>query len=156
MDDLARILAFLDRVGLSAIATSLPPDTFLPAIEIRNGALLYDPARMARPGDLLHEAGHVAVTAPELRGTLSTVADDPGEEMAAIAWSYAAALAAGIGPAAVFHADGYRGGGDALLQAFADGAGPGTPLLGWFGMTREPGGPPRDAPDFPAMARWLR
>jgi len=156
MSDLDRILAFLDRIGIAVVAMPLPGDTFLPAIEIHDGALRYDPDRLARPGDLLHEAGHIAVTDPERRARLSQVEGDPAEEMAAIAWSYAAALAAGIDPRVVFHEAGYRGGGDALATAFANGHGPGTPMLGWFGMTREPGGPPRDAPDYPMMGHWLR
>ena len=156
MTDLDRILGFLERIGISAVAMALPRDTFLPAIDIHDGALLFDPARLDTPGDLLHEAGHIAVTDPALRPTLSVVSADPAEEMAAMAWSYAAALAAAVDPATVFHAAGYRGGGESLALAYAAGGGPGVPMLAWYGMTREPGGPPRDAPYFPAVARWLR
>jgi hypothetical protein len=34
----------------------------------------------------------------------------PGEEMAAIAWSYAACVHLGLEPTVVFHSDGYKGG----------------------------------------------
>ena len=35
--------------------------------------------------------------------------EDAGEEMGAIAWSYAAALHIGLDPRVVFHEDGYKG-----------------------------------------------
>src|ERR1700754_3402513 len=102
----ADILAFLDRIGIPAEAEAVPEGSFLPAITIRNGTLLFDPARLEWPGDLLHEAGHIAVTDPALRPTLCEVRSDPAEEMAAICWSYAAALEIGLDPSVVFHEHG--------------------------------------------------
>ena len=121
-------------------------------IAVREGVLVVDPARLAYPGDLLHEAGHLAVCDPALRDALADVSDDPGEEMAAIAWSYAAARHLELDPAVLFHADGYRGGGDLLIAAFEGRGGPGVPLLQWWGMTRGWDG----EPPFPHMLRWLR
>jgi hypothetical protein len=152
-----QILAFLDRIGIPVVMEALGDDTLLPAMTVRGGALLVDPARLTLPGDLLHEAGHVAVTDPALRATLSEFPSDPGEEMAAIAWSYAAAIAIGIDPRIVFHDDGYRGGGGYLADAFNGGMFPGMPLLQWYGMTldRRTAEERGEAP-FPHMLRWLR
>ena len=153
----AQITAFLDRIGIPIIIEALDEDTLLPAMTVRRGALVIDPARLTWPGDLLHEAGHIAVTDPALRPTLTELPSDPAEEMAAIAWSYAAATEIGIDPKIVFHDDGYRGGGGYLADAFSGGMFPGMPMLQWFGMTldRRTAEERGEAP-FPYMLRWLR
>ncbi len=148
---IARILAFLAEIGIPAVREPVTGDSFLPGTLVRNGTLVFDPA-LPYPGDLLHEAGHIAVTASELRPGLCEVANDPAEEMAAIAWSYAAALAIGIDPAVVFHPHGYRGGSAAILENFAVGRYFGVPMLQYYGMTAEKAGPAV----YPAMSSWLR
>ena len=155
--DTIRILDFLAEIGIPVSRGGIAGDSFLPGIEIRSGGLVLDPARPYHPGDLLHEAGHVAVTDPADRPTLCAVRDDPGEEMAAIAWSYAAARAIGIDTRTLFHPDGYLGGGEALALAFDNGAGPGPPMLQYFGMAAEPHqAATLGLPAYPQMARWLR
>jgi hypothetical protein len=153
----ADILAFLDRIGIRAEAEAVPEDSFLPAITIRDGALLFDPARLEWPGDLLHEAGHIAVTDPALRPTLCDVPSDPAEEMAAICWSYAAALEIGLDPSVVFHEHGYRGDGAWLTETFTGGSYIGLPMLHYLGLAADR----RRAEElgvapFPKMLRWLR
>jgi hypothetical protein len=104
------IAGFLTAIGLEITPAVLSDDTFLPGLTIDRGTLLIDESKLAYPGDLLHEAGHIAVTAPDKRGQLGKNAGyDAGHEMAAIAWSYAAALHIGIDLTIVFHPDGYRG-----------------------------------------------
>lgn len=156
MDDLESlmpILRFLRGIGIPVDAVSLPADGFLPAIEVRDGRLLYDPDRLQYPGDLLHEAGHIAVTDPAIRATVSEFASDGGDEMAAIAWSYAAALTIGIDPRVVFHDHGYRGDGQWLAETFADGRYIGLPMLQYYGLARLPAD---DGAPYPAMVKWLR
>jgi len=153
---IARIVAFLETIGIAARAAPGSAGAPIPGASIRDGVLLYDPA-LPHPGDLLHEAGHIAVTDPARRPTLCEPPRDAAEEMAAIAWSYAAALAAAIDPVLVFHAHGYRGGGGYLIAAMEGGGGPGVPMLQYFGMTASS----RDAEalgraPFPQMTRWLR
>lgn len=153
----ARILAFLGEIGIAVEFADLPGETFLPGMAVRRGTLIVDPERLQWPGDLLHEAGHIAVSDPALRSACDDVSPDPGEEMAAIAWSYAAARAAGIDTRTLFHADGYLGGGEALAAAFDRGAGPGPPMLQYFGMSAEPHqAAALGLPAYPRMARWLR
>ncbi|WP_132898497.1 hypothetical protein [Sphingomonas sp. PP-CC-3A-396] len=67
-----------------------------------------------------------------LRDTLSKVGDDPAEEMAAIARSYAAAMAIGVQVRTLFQA-GYKGGPDYLIAAFARGSFIGLPMLQYGG-----------------------
>lgn len=96
VEQIARIVTFLNNIGIPTAEATLPEDTVLPAMTVRDGVLLYDPARLERPGDLLHEGGHIAVTDPALRATVSDFDEDRGgDEMAATAWSWAAAIAAG-------------------------------------------------------------
>lgn len=149
-----RILDFLRGIGVPIEIGPLPAPTVLPGIDVRFGKLLIDPDRLGWPGDLLHEAGHIAVTDPAKRDTLEAIPHDPGEEMAAIAWSYAAALAADVDPRLVFHEAGYRGGGGWIADNFAEGRFLGVPMLQWFGMARERG--EDGEPAFPHMLRWLR
>jgi len=154
---LQRMAEFLRGIGIEVRAATLDADTPCPGLWVERGAVLVDEARLAYPGDLLHEAGHVAVCDPAARAGLAAVTDDPGEEMAAIAWSYAAARQLGIDPTVVFHDAGYVSGGGYLASAFDAGGGPGTPLLAWFGMTLETrAAAEAGASPFPHMMRWLR
>jgi hypothetical protein len=148
------IISFLRGIGIG-IAVEPLPDSFLPGLAVRDGGLVIDPDRLKWPGDLLHEAGHIAVTDPARRPGLSAVPDDPGEEMAAIAWSWAAAKAIGLAPEILFH-DEYRAGGRNLIENFSSGRDVGVPMLVWFGMTG--GWKPREEgrAAFPLMDRWLR
>lgn len=155
---LPKILAFLDEAGVRVVAEPLAEDGFLPAIVIRAGVLVYDPDRLEWPGDLLHEAGHIAMTDPELLATVEYFGEEPGkidgDEIGAMAWSYAAALAAGIDPHVVFHQHGYRGSGAWYVETFATSPlPPGLPMLQYYGLARFKD---EDGDKFPAMKRWLR
>ena len=152
-DQTATIVAFLRGVGIAVEEAALPDDGFLPAIAVKDGVLFYDPARLQWPGDLLHEGGHLAVTDPALRPTVSEFDSNGGDEMAAMAWSYAAALAAGIDPRVVFHDHGYRGGGGHIAEGYADKRYIGLPMLQYYGLARFPHD---EGAPYPAMIRWLR
>ncbi|MEJ2818617.1 hypothetical protein [Caulobacter sp. CCG-8] len=150
-----RIVAFLRRIGVPVEVASLDGETFLPGVVVAAGRLRVDPARLAWPGDLLHEAGHVAVGDPARPD--DGVSDDPGEEMAAIAWSYAAALEIGLSPDVLFHAGGYRGGAKALIENFAEGGYVGVPMLAMWGLTREPHRAKATGErPYPHMLAWRR
>ena len=147
---------FLAGIGIPTQEVELTTDTFLPGILIQNGGLLLDPAKLRYPGDILHEAGHLAVTPAAERAQLAgnVMAGKPdqngtdGEEIVAMLWSYAAAQASGVPPEIVFHPDGYRKSSDWILNNFRQGIYPGLPLLVWMGLTTNE--------DFPRMTRWLR
>jgi hypothetical protein len=149
-----RIATFVRDIGIDIEAATLPDGTLLPGLEIRGGVVRVDPERLLYPGDILHEAGHVAVTDPATRNS-PEFSSTGGEEMAAIAWSYAAAVALGLAPDIVFHADGYKGGAAALVENFTAGRYIGVPLLQCWGMTVEPRKAQGVMP-YPHMLRWLR
>jgi hypothetical protein len=149
----AAIAGFLVGIGIAVAPADLGDDTFLPGIAVREGGLLVDEPRLDHPGDLLHEAAHVAVAPPAARPRMTGDVAVPGLDMAkleiaAVPWSYAAALAIGIDPALVFHGAGYRGKSEGLLRTFAVGVYPGVNLLIEAGLTT--------AADYPRMLRWLR
>jgi hypothetical protein len=147
MDVTGRIAGFLESIGVPCRRGSLADATFLPGVLVENGGLTYDPETLRHPGDLLHEAGHLAVMPPERRmRARPNVGKYAAEEMMAIAWSYAAAVHLGLDPSVVFHEDGYRGNSAPLIQSFTSGSTPvGVPVLEWLGMTT----------DYPVMTRWL-
>ena len=152
-----RIVAFLEAIGIE-VRNEPVSGSLLPGATVHRGALLFDPDTLPWPGDLLHEAGHIAVTDPAVRATLDEVSSSPGEELAAIAWSYAAAIAAEIDPDIVFHRDGYgRSGGGYLAEIFETSTcPPGMPLLAWYGMTIDPARAEPGQVPYPRMLRWLR
>jgi hypothetical protein len=153
----AQIVAFLDCIGIPVVIEPLAEASLLPGVTVRYGTLVFDPDHLPYPGDLLHEAGHIAVTDPAIRATLDEIPSDPAEEMTAIAWSYAAALEIGLDPGIVFHDHGYKGGGAYLIPALMGHNGPGVPMLAYFGMTAEHHrAEERGMAPFPKMARWLR
>ncbi|MBW8841737.1 MAG: hypothetical protein JF608_08000 [Sphingomonadales bacterium] len=152
-----RIVAFLDGIGIPTAEAALDEDGVLPAMTVRDGTIIYDPARLERPGDLLHEGGHIAMTDPVLQATVSDFGADHGthggDEMAAIAWSWAAAIAAGLDPRVAFHPDAYRGEGEWLQGTFAQGHYIGLPMLRYYGLARFPH---EEGEQYPAMIKWLR
>lgn len=151
------IAGFLERIGIPLRAERLEGEQFLAGIEIRDGGLIYDRDKLFYPGDLLHEAGHVAVTEPSLRTSLSEPSNQPFEEVAAIAWSWAAATEIGLAPEIVFHEGGYRGASAAFIDNFSNGGGVGVSWLAAWGMTIEGyRAGDSDGPVYPEMQRWLR
>ena len=151
-----RLVAFVRGIGIDVRTATLPEKTFLPGLDIRNGAILVDAERLTHPGDILHEAGHLAVTDPAQREA-SQLSPTPGDEMASIAWSYAALRHLELDPAIVFHVNGYKGESASLIENFTAGRYFGVPLLQYYGMAAEP---KRDAAigvePYPHMLRWLR
>jgi hypothetical protein len=151
-----RLAAFVRHVGIDVRAAELPEPTFLPGLDIRHGAILLDEERLTYPGDVLHEAGHIAVAAPDERAQ-PRLSPTPGDEMAALAWSFAAARHLDVPLDVLFHAGGYKGGSSALIENFSAGRYVGVPLLHCYGMAVEPRQAAAAAVEpFPHMLRWLR
>ena len=153
----ARIVNFLIELGLEVKAAVIREETFLPGISVNCGVILIDESRLKYPGDLLHEAGHLAVVPASRRDQLqSYIGRRGGEELMAIAWSYAALVHLGLEPSVVFHEEGYRGGSESLIENFTQGRYFGVPTLQWIGLTaddkraKEMGIAP-----YPNMIKWL-
>jgi hypothetical protein len=127
-----KLAAFVRSVGIGVERATLDRPTRFPGLDIANGAVLIDEDRLIHPGNILHEAGHLAVHDPAKRNN-PQIDPSGGEELSTLAWSYAAAL------------------------YFAEGRFMGVPLLQRFGMSVEP----RNAAacgvePFPPMLRWVR
>jgi hypothetical protein len=152
------ITGFLEELGLYGGRTTLDHPTFLPGVDIVSGKVVIDESKLGYPGDMLHEAGHLAVTPAAERTLLNgTVGNDAGEEMGAIAWSWAALLHLGIPPEVVFHPAGYHGGSGAIIENFTAGRYFGVPMLQWMGMTYGPDDAEKHGvKPFPHMIGWLR
>lgn len=151
-------LAFLHAIGIETKEDKLSPEAcFLPGLMIEEGKILVDREQLRYPGDVLHEAAHLAVVPAAERRSLAGPAigkrpDAPAEEMMAIAWSYAACIHLGIDPSFVFHNEGYQKGGSSLVENFREGRYIGVPVLEWLQMTTTKG----EGPVYPAMIKWLR
>jgi GNAT superfamily N-acetyltransferase len=149
-----RIAAFLRELGLTVDFAPVPTDSLLPGLHLIPNGLRVDRDALLFPGDMLHEAGHLAVMSPELRARATHSPTGPADEMGAIAWSWAAAQHLGIPPVLVIHDNGYKGAAAALRSEFASGRGNGIPYLAWLGLTTQP--TPGNPSIFPRMLHWLR
>ncbi|AQQ01812.1 hypothetical protein B0W48_19745 [Pseudoalteromonas aliena] len=156
LTEVENILAFLTDIGINHRYETLHEKTFLPGLKIEQDTLLLDLEKLLYPGDILHEAGHIAVTSETTRtcltGDMKNHDHQAAEEMTAIAWSWAAACYLNIASNILFHEQGYKGASDNLIEAFTNSTGFGYPLLySWF-MCEQP-----DHPNgYPNMLRWLR
>ena len=150
---IATMLDFLDAIGITWRYGEVGETTFLPGLEVDAGVVVIDMERLRYPGDILHEAGHVAVLPPEKRALFSgnvklVLPEHNGDEMAVILWTHAAALHLDLPQEYVIHDEGYQGGANWIREQFQSGNFIGLPLLVWMGMCEKG--------RFPEMLRWLR
>lgn len=158
----AEITGFLASIGIPPEARRLESVTLLPGVTIERGVLIYDPSLLEWPGDLLHEAGHIAVTPPALRPLLTDtippelLAPHAGEPEAT-AWAFAAITAIGLHPSVLFHAGGYHGNSEGLVLTYTSGCYPGMAGLMAAGMALSASqAADAGARPYPFMLRWLR
>jgi hypothetical protein len=156
-DELIEIFCtFLTSIGIEVLEENFEEKTFLPGLKINSGKLILNRKKLLHPGDILHEAGHIAVTIATERMNLNdnVIAGQPdkaGEEMAVLLWTYAACVYLKADPAIVFHEYGYKGASGWLLENYANKNFIGLPLLVWMEMTE-----PDIQNGFPKMKKWLR
>jgi hypothetical protein len=153
---LKQIFQFFDEISIPYNFTEIEKETFLPGIQIKNGSLQIDLEKLKYPGDLLHEAGHIAVSLSAERESLNdnvieNNSEKAGEEIAVLLWSFAAARKIGLPTEIVFHEDGYKGEAKWLAEQFESENYIGLPLLQWMGLTDI-----ECENTFPKMKTWLR
>ena len=151
---------FLCRIGLSVRFETIEGETVLPGLKLREGTLVVDMEGLLYPGDILHEAGHLATLPAAVRPSMSDrlEASDMHQsgEIMAFAWSYAACLHLDIDPHVVFHGQGYQGNGAHVVNEFNEGRAIGIPLMEWYGLcyTPERAAELGETP-FPHMIKWV-
>lgn len=153
------IREFLKEIGIPVEQKTLTDTCFLPGLTIENGTIFYDPEKMLYPGDMLHEAGHIACTPAELRPQTGTEAlpewPDGGNEIASLLWSFAASHHLQLPPEVVFHPEGYKGESDWLIENFTAGTYIGLPILVWLGLCDDPEKSENPESAYPHMKKWL-
>lgn len=159
--EVEKVLLFLDEIGINVIEKELDT-TFLPGLDLGPNCIYLDHNKLLYPGDILHEAGHLAVTTASERNQVGTneIAPDwptQGEEIAAILWSFAALKHLQLPLEFVFHPNGYKKESDWLISNFSTGNYIGLPLLEWMGLCLGNERAEKEKkPAFPAMLKWLR
>lgn len=147
------IKSFLNEIGIPFIETKFEDDLFLPGLKIDKGTLFYDPEKLKYPGDILHEAGQIALMTSEEKETIVGDVKEyrtPGQdnEMGVMCWSYAALVHLNIPIEIVFHPDGYNGYSEMLIMEYTNKQYRGLPLLVWMEFC--------DYETFPNMKKWVR
>ena len=158
-----RIMAFLREVGLDVAEDELAGgNSFLPGVRIARGGLRVDLARLRWPGDLLHEAGHLAVVPAALRaGMDDALAELPsvphGGEIEATAWAWAALQHLRLPSDVLFHDGGYHGHSPGLRMTFELGVYPGAAGLVSAGLAESPAqAASSGVAPYPHLQAWLR
>ena len=149
---------FIQQIGIGISFEPNSEPAIMPGICIRGGKIIVDKANLLYPGDVLHEAGHIAVVPEGERSSLNndTIARRPmapAEEMMAIAWSYAACVHLGLPSSFVFHDHGYHGGGKSLRENFDGGYYFGVPMLQYLGLCSRAG--QSEQSQYPVMLHWV-
>lgn len=156
----SKIIEFIIKIGIQIEFCTINSDTFLPGLSIEKGVLQIDKDKLSYIGDTLHEAGHIAlmtaIQRKDLSGALEGQSDADANEMAVIAWTYAACREIGIDPSIVFHPDGYKGGSESILENFGQGRYFGVPILEWYEMTERVSNSQPDTISYPKMTSWIR
>jgi hypothetical protein len=159
--ELEKVLSFLDYIRIQVVEKQLD-DTFLPGLDLGPDCIFIDFEKLLYPGDILHEAGHLAVTTASERkliGTDKISSDWPthGEEIATILWSFAAAKHLDLPLEFVFHPNGYKNDSEWLISNFSIENYIGLPFLEWIGLTLSKERAEKENKQaFPAMIKWLR
>jgi len=154
------ILSFLDKIGINYSLESITGETFLPGLKLREGTLIIDMKKLLYPGDILHEAGHLACMPPNIRKDMSDnlpVSDlHNGGELMAIAWSYAACIYLKIDAKVVLHEHGYKDASESIIENFKASRFIAVPLLQWLGMSYdEKQAKVHHLEPYPVMQKWL-
>ncbi len=159
---LHKVLRFLSDIGIDVVERELQHATFLPGLDLGPGCIYVDYGKLNYPGDMVHEAGHLAVTPPASRALIGTDQQDKdwppqGEEIAAILWSLAVARELDLPLDFVFHPHGYKDDSAWLIENFEAGNYIGLPFLEWAGLSLGPARAEKEGkPAFPKMLKWMR
>lgn len=175
-DNLHKSIIFLKKIGIPVVLTTATTNSFIEGVWIQDEAMMIN-WRLADIAGIFHEAGHYAVTPSIFRKYIESddierleqyygdyldkhpCVDKYGNENTvyrqimqsgeaeAIAWSYAASLAAGIDATQLFET-GFESDGMAIYHLLKAGKYLGINGLHHGGMCEQK--------DFPQMKQWLQ
>lgn len=155
------VLSFLNEIGIDVVEKELD-NTFLPGLSLGPNCIYIDYDKLLYPGDILHEAGHLAVTTSSERKLVNSSEMSPewptqAEEIGTILWSFAAANHLQLPLDFVFHPNGYKGASDWFISNFSNKNYIGLPFLQWIGLTLSEDRALKEGKEaFPVMQKWLR
>ena len=154
---------FLEKINIPYHFDKITVETYVPGILIKNGGLVIDNELLKFPGDILHEAGSIALCPTDVRPTLNTPIaaqldfDAATHSFMTLAWAYAAALHSDTPLEVVFHKNGYNGQNESIIYGFQSGQYIGLPMLQYLGMAYDANlAAQNNAQPFPSMIQWLR
>lgn len=159
--EIKKVLEFLNDIGIDVIEKEVN-ESFLPGLSLGPNCIYVDYDKLLYPGDILHEAGHLAVTTSSERNKVGTSEMSPewptqAEEIGAILWSFAAVNHLQLPLEFVFHPNGYKNASEWFISNFNDKNYIGLPFLEWIGITlSKDRALKEDKEAFPAMQKWLR
>ncbi|WP_428233113.1 hypothetical protein [Flavobacterium sp.] len=159
--EIKKVILFLNEIGIDIIEKELD-GTFLPGLSLGPNCIYIDYDKLLYPGDILHEAGHLAVTTSSERKIAGTSEMSPewptqSEEIGAILWSFAAANHLQLPLDFVFHPNGYKDESDWFISNFSDKNYIGLPFLEWIGLCVGKDRALKEGKEpFPIMQKWLR
>lgn len=154
-------IEFLNEIGIENRFTEDEFASFLPGVRIEQGVLVINRSQLLCPGDVLHEAGHLACLPPQKRAEANdNITESLGQEysfeMAVILWTFAAATKLSIPLEQIFHSQAYKGESSWLIEQLETGNFIGLPLLQWLGLAPSDTDVQKGYEPFPAMLRWTR
>ncbi|MBP6303963.1 MAG: hypothetical protein KBG24_06515 [Bacteroidia bacterium] len=159
--DTQTMVNFIVSVGIQARKAQLSEGLPIPGISVENGVLLVDEDNLLYPGDLLYQAGRIAIL-PENERSQYMGKDDPNKDkeategMVAMCWAWAALTHLQLSPEIVFHNNGYKGQSLQIIHGYQSGAYMGLPMLQLYDMAYEPHQAiARGLNPFPFMYKWI-
>jgi hypothetical protein len=155
------LVDFIKSIGIDIKEDKIDQETFIPGILPLSAGLIIDKDKLKHSGDLLHEAGHIAVTEESLRSQIGSDKvnenwPNDGDEIAANLWSYAVIVYLKIPIESVFHLEAYKLEAEWFIQNFTTGNYIGLPLLQWMGFCHKDKDVDENHAGFPHMLKWLR
>lgn len=156
-----RMVDFVTSIGISVKQTILEDGLPIPGISVQNGEMLIDEERLSYPGDILYQAGRIAILPMEERNEY--VGKDHPEYMTeatqgmmAMCWAWAALTHLQIAPEVVFHNGGYKGQSMQIIHGYQSGSYMGLPMLQLYEMAYEQHQAyAKGLNPFPYMYKWV-
>lgn len=155
-----KMIDFVRSIGIEVKHGSVPDNPLIPGIRVQHGVMLIDENNLTYPGDILYQAGRIAILPATERDAYHGEDHkdnnwEAAQAMAAMCWAWAALTHLQIAPEVVFHNGGYKGQSTQIIQGYQSGAFMGLPIMQMYEMAYEPHqATARGLQAFPFMYKW--